>query len=744
MIRTISIHNYKSFHPTTPTVVEIDTSKQVTFIYGLNGAGKTAIGEVIQGRSVNDQAFAHCQIETTGTGPFRYLVYNHAFVGRVIGETMQGIFTIGEMDTARQKEIDEKEAENVALEAKLTALRLRVESTRKLVEAQTNRGIDDIWKAYGLGKKTKLAELLVGYGKDKQKFFDDLRRSAVDKDTTLDTMERLEQRWEDASGSETSKSAPQLDFAGLAEIETDSIWAEAIEVSATSRLASLIAKLGNGDWVDQGRVYVNDDQCPFCQQGLPHDFHEELAKLLEGGRKLKIDKIKGLVSNYALRLESLQEHMRDVFDDAIVNDTGLELAWSKLEGQMKANLTLMRTKLVKPSDSVVIEGVSHQAMVAALATLKAKVDDFNRRIKDRNGERAKIRTMFYQVLCANRADAYASHDAALAPLEVQLANEEASAKGVANQIGGNTVRLAELRQSQTGVDASVAAINGHLKALGIDAFWVKRKDGDGHLYCLARPNDANSTTQSLSEGEKTLISFLYFIELIKGTHEEHGIVDIGKTIVVIDDPISSLSQNFIYDVATIIQHQLIRPPDGVAKVRQVIVLTHNLFFFHELVHQLAGRNLANAHRKCQMLRVRKNEHTAVVPLDPTAYMNDYDALWQILRDAKQNQTMIQVVPNTMRCILEQFFAFTAGVDDFDEALESLAIQDPSHKFKALHRYLDRGSHKDGINGPPMDWSQYDISYYLAKLRALLKAANHEHHYLRKMGEEVAMPEVGNE
>lgn len=744
MIKIISIHNYKSFHPTTPTRIEIDTSKQATFFYGLNGAGKSAIGEVIHGRSVNDQAFVHCQVETTGTGPFRHLVYNHAFVGRVIGETMKGIFTIGEVDTAKQKEIDEKETENVVLEAELITLRERVETAENQLDAQVTRGIDDVWKAHSFGKKTKLAELLVGYGRDKKKFFDDLRKSAPDEEIPLDTMDRLEQRWEDASGTTASKSAPQIDFTGLTEIETDPIWAEVIEMSATSRLAPLIAKLGNGDWVDQGRAYSKGDQCPFCQQGLPHDFQKELAKLLEGERKLKIDKIEGLVSNYALRLERLQERIGGMFEDPITKDTGLELAWSKLEGQMKTNLAQIRTKLVKPSDPVVIESADRQATIAALATVKARVEDFNQRTKDRNGERTKIRAMFYHVLYADRAEAYASHDAVLAPLCARLVTERANASQVSNRIRANTASLAELRQSQTGVDASVEAINRSLKELGIDTFWIKRKEGDGHLYRLARPNDANSTAQSLSEGEKTLISFLYFMELIKGTHEEHGSVDIGKTIVVIDDPISSLSQNFLYDVATIIQHQLVRVPNGVTKVRQVIVLTHNLFFFHELVHQLAQSKLANAHRKCQMLRVHKTEYTAVDPLDPTTYMNDYDALWQVLRDAKDNHAMIQVVPNTMRCILEQFFSFTAGTDDFDEALGKLAVQDPSNKFKALHRYLDRGSHKDGINGPPIDWSQYDVPYYLGKLRALLKDAGHEHHYLRKMGEEAAMPEAVDE
>jgi wobble nucleotide-excising tRNase len=452
-----------------------------------------------------------------------------------------------------------------------------------------------------------------------------------------------------------------------------------------------------------------------------------LAKLLEGERRLKIDKIQGLVSNYALLLDRLQENIKGIFDDTITSDPGLEFAWLKLESQMKENLTSMRTKQDKPGDQIVIDPTDHHAMNAGEDVVKAKVEDFNQRILDRVGERTSIKTMFYQVLWADRAEAYASHDAAIAPLSAQLAEEVGKADEIAGRIAANTTRLVELRQAQTGVDASVETINKNLKELGVNSFWIKRKEGDGHLYCLARPNEADSTAHSLSEGEKTLVSFLYFMELIKGAHQEDGVVDIPKTVVVIDDPISSLSQNFIYDVAAIVQHQLIKPPDGTPKVRQVIILTHNLFFFHELVLQLGVRQLGKAAGKCQMLRVHKNEYSTVVPLDPTAYMNDYDALWQVLRDSRENQAMVQVVPNTMRCILEQFFTFTVGTADFDEALEKLSIQDPSNKFKALHRYLDRGSHKDGVNGPPMDWSQYDLSYYLTKLQALFKEAGQEQH-----------------
>ncbi|MCE6984472.1 hypothetical protein EI534_45415, partial [Pseudomonas frederiksbergensis] len=54
----------------------------------------------------------------------------------------------------------------------------------------------------------------------------------------------------------------------------------------------------------------------------------------------------------------------------------------------------------------------------------------------------------------------------------------------------------------------------------------------------------------------------------------------SQRIVVIDDPISSLSHNYVYDVASLIRQHVLLPA---SRFKQVIVMTHNLFFFHELI-----------------------------------------------------------------------------------------------------------------------------------------------------------------
>lgn len=739
MIRTISIYRHKSFHPTAAHSIQFP-NKTATYVYGLNGAGKSAIGEVVDGLARNDPAFAHCRIDTTDNARYRYVVYNHHYVERLIGQPIQGIFTVGEVDTVRQQRIQDIEARTGELEGLITTAGASVSTAEGNITKEFVRAKDDIWKAHEWGRKTTLATLLQGYGRDKDKFFQDLRTHVLPADGQLDTIERLEKRWADVSGTESERATVSLDISALERIESDPIWAEVVEVSTTSRLAPLVAELGNADWVARGQGYLHTDQCPFCQQGLPHDFRDELARLLEGERKAKVDKITSLVQAYTAQLEALELRAQAILADPDAKEAGLDLAWAELRTALHDTLTTLRQKEAQPSAVVAVQAVNVEALNGALARLNALIADFNNRIRDRKGERDRIKAMFFQVMHVDRMEAYAHHDALLGPMRETETAAKADLRAKRDERETLNTELRELRRLQKGVDASIDAINDRLRSIGITAFSIERKTGEDRVYCLSRPGVADCEPRSLSEGEKTLIAFLYFMESLKGSHNEDENVDPRKTIAVIDDPISSLSQNYVYDIATMIHRELAKPENRPQLVKQVIVLTHNLFFFHELIRQHT-KNLAAAHNRCGLLRVVKNAHSEVEPLDPAKLLNDYDVWWHILKDAQSGKVPTQVVPNAMRNILEQFFTFTTGSSDFPEVVQQLADADTSSKYAALDRFVDRGSHRDAINGPPIDWTEYDVPYLLGKFRAMFHAIGQEQHYLMKMGQEI--PEAAN-
>lgn len=731
MLKKISISNYKSFHPIEAVEIELDTSTQKpVFFYGLNGAGKSSIGEVIHGWGEKNPDFTHCAIETAGQGAYRPVVYNNDFVDRVIGGVagMPGIFTLGELDTKSQKKIEEITPEIVAIEAQREELKDLTASTASSLTAAKDTALAEVWKAHATYSGGELQPLIQGYGNNRQKFFDALKAIQVAEDEELDTIENLKKRLAEVSGAEPQKSKLSLREPGFQEIELDAIWQERIVVSGQSRLAPLIEKWGNSDWVNKGREFAHDPECPFCQQAMPHDLLAELSQLLDGDRQAKIDHIQSLAQRYEAAISALEASVDQALQDPFAKeDAGLASAWSALKLVLQTNLVAMKAKIEKPSELASIAESSLGDLLDKLAVINQRISGFNQRISDRDAEKRRIKAEFWKVLRRDRAAAFSTYDAMTAPLLDQKAEYDKEDRELESKLGSLNVTLTELRQKQTGVDAAMVAINQRLSSMGISAFSIARKSEQESLYCLKRQGQNGGELKSLSEGEKTLISFLYYMELLKGSVNEGETFQLDKTIVVIDDPISSLSVNYVFDIAAVICKELIAPAGG-QKVRQVIVLTHNLFFLHELMKQLSA---TDKNKKCQLFRVTKNSHTQVSSMKSSELMNDYDALWFILREARDQQLPAHVVPNTMRCILEHFFSFNNKGEQFKAALGKLEQQD--NRFVALARFLDRGSHKDGINFSVMDYADYDLAYYLEKFKAVFDEAGFLQHYETRMG-----------
>src|SRR5690606_26621115 len=231
---------------------------------------------------------------------------------RLIGQPIQGIFTVGEVDTALQQRIQEIDTRIAELDGLIPAAAEAVRTIEGNIAKEFKRAKDDIWRAFEWGKKTSLVSLLEGYGGSKEKFFNGLRTHAPPEDQQLDSIDRLEKRFADVSGTDNERPTVSLDTSAIERIERDPIWEERVEVSAASRLAPLVAQLGHADWVARGREFLHTEQCPFCQQGLPHDFRDELAKLLEGQRKAKVDKIAALVQAYSAQIDTLEGRVQAI------------------------------------------------------------------------------------------------------------------------------------------------------------------------------------------------------------------------------------------------------------------------------------------------------------------------------------------------------------------------------------------------------------------------------------------------
>lgn len=733
MIRTLTLQGIKSFPKNKPVTINFD-NKRVALFFGLNGAGKSAIAEIIDRNGNVKDPLNGCSIETTGVGPYKYVVYNEEFIERNFrGKSdFPGIFTIGEKDVDALKEEEQKQGELNDKDAEKVAVDEKISSNREMHDKALQAAYAATWSIYTAHGKGHLKSCTEGYGNSKQKLFEKLIATPLVDAEVVASIDEIASKMLDIDQSDgVQKLRVSIDLSGFSEIEAAIRWDVPVVGSKDSSLSELVEKLGNVDWVGQGRTYIHDERCPFCQQKLPHDFLGELSSLVDGIYKKSVEEIERCHERYSVREERLSAQVAAVVEREVVarESAGFQRCWAELHAAIMKNLDSMRRKIDRPAESIEIMATSElcQKFMSEVRSVNERIDRYNDLIANKGKEKARTIESFWKRMRVDYDPAIRQYQNEKSNLGNEAAKLTAELSEIQSVRDALILRLKELRSKNIGADKAVQAINDELQRIGIKEFRIEKKSDDGKFYYLKREGVGDGEYKSLSEGEKTVISFLYFIAHLNGVIDVDNPVANDKKIVVVDDPISSLSHNYVYDIASVLAEDIIEV-DGVgAKFKQVLVMTHSLFFFHELVKQLKLKGDIKA------FRVVKGDGSDVVPMRLDEIKNEYGAYWQILKDARHGRANSVSVPNAMRCIFEYFFAFTQQEGKFKAALRKIETDDV--RFTPLARYLDRKSHADPVN--LFDHGGYDVAYYLDKFRVVFERTEYQDHYRLMMTDEVA-------
>ncbi|GAA9131949.1 AAA family ATPase [Helicobacter pylori] len=130
----------------------------------------------------------------------------------------------------------------------------------------------------------------------------------------------------------------------------------------------------------------------------------------------------------------------------------------------------------------------------------------------------------------------------------------------------------------------IETINNYLKALNLPKYSLDKD------YRIVLNSDALENSKAniiLSDGEKTTLAFAYFLARLKLFYKKE---DLKNLVVVIDDPISSLDEQRIYNttclVAKIDQELAREKLSNEENKAQVFVLTHNHTFMARLINMI--------------------------------------------------------------------------------------------------------------------------------------------------------------
>lgn len=724
MINTITMIGQDTCFKKT---AELKDLHRVNLIYGLNGAGKSTLSNFLYEYPEVSEKYKECKVYGIKDDE-KILVYNQEFIQKNFYEVenQKGIFSLSQENKEALSAIN---TSNIKLEELKKQQEEKIEEKTKCEEKQQkNRdgAKDEIWKIkkdYTGGDRI-LECCFEGKGVkgNSDKLFDFLIKIPQPPEEPRKLIEIKEdiQLYSDDTLIELPKF-PVPDYSGF-NYEQNALFSKVIVGNINSTVSDVITKLNNSDWVKAGLIYLPEEgeevgQCPFCQkQTITPELAKTLKNYFDESYNADIKELEDILVSYEnenskiVNIEIKKEHPAFSYKEKIEKTILL------LKNGIKDNIQKIKNKINTASLPISLISTARlfNDLKEIINEVNVIIERYNDKIKQREENLEKCKSEFWDRMRFE----YNATITAFQTVEKGLVEKGKEINGTLEQIRtkiDEQSQIIKTNQALTiNIDNAIENINAGLMDLGIDDFSIKKKSEN--LYTIIRGENEEPVFKSLSEGEKMVISFLYFIELCKGKGSAEEITK--KKIIVIDDPISSLSHIYVFNIGRLIQNEFIRSKN----YEQVFILSHSLYFLYELID--IKKENREKHDE-QMYRLsRNNEGSQFIEMKYEEIQNDYHSYWLIVRDVNQTPAL---VANCMRNIIDYFFNFVEK-KDLNNVFQQKELKDT--RFQAFMRYINRESHSLGQN--IFDIKEFDYSVFSEAFRLVFVLSGYEEHYNKMM------------
>ncbi|WP_188151070.1 AAA family ATPase [Teredinibacter waterburyi] len=719
--------------------IEVTDLKKVNFFYGANGCGKTTISNYLA--DTDELLFNACSIDWEGGQPLKTLVYNKQFRDNNFGTgAIAGVFTLGQATREDIEHITNKKVEVTELRTVQSTQQATLISQKDRRKAILDSFTNDCWGVYKQYEGT-FKEALYGHINSKVSFRAKILADHESNLSAISAISDLEAKAATLFGEPPIRidTIPTIDInSSIDSIEQDAIWQKVIIGKTDVDIAGLITKLGNSDWVNQGRDFIADDQiCPFCQQPtVGEDFRSQIEEYFD--EDFKRDKVRladqqTSYSDLMTPILSTLEHIETSEKAKTESKLDVERFSSHLRAihsRVSENKILIAEKLEKTSQKIslsstkedleYISAVIEQAN-EAITSHNLLVDNYDQEVSS-----LKIEVWLFLVdVLAEKIHAYVSTANGLQRGIDNISDEIARREENIRELDREIVVLS---RNVTSVQPAVDEINRLLTAYGFTNFLIVPSPEQQNHYAIQREN-GEQAQHTLSEGEVTFITFLYFVQLAKGALDQNSVTE--DRVLVIDDPISSLDSNILYVVSTIVKDLIKETKLGSSTIKQMLLLTHNVYF-HKEASFISSRS--NGDRDTNYWIIRKGHNISSIQAfgQNNPIESSYELLWREIKEWRQNSGIS--LQNTMRRIIENYFKILGRFTD-EGIVEKFDSFEEQQICRSLISWINDGSHAipdDLYIQTPDDSAQR----YLNTFKKIFEYTNNQGHYQMMMGEEV--------
>jgi len=505
MIRKLILNKIATF----TQAVEMEPTA-INYFYGSNGSGKTTLSKVI----ADETAFSDCAL-TWQDQPIETLVYNRDFVKSHFSQssTIKGIFTLGKDATEAKAFIETTKKGIEAHITALTALNNSLETKNVEINTLNNSIIKKCW-AIKVKYEETFREAYTGFIGSKPAFFNKCKQERSNTAALLsfdDIKEKCQRVFSKTlQAYEPIQSLKLPDFEA---IENHAILITKIVGKEDLPIAALITKLGNSDWIKQGLGFLEqtENQCPFCQQSVSATLQDEIESVFDESYQQKVAELNTFQADYIQTISSIIDNLKEVIklEISILDFTELKSHIRLLEGAYHNNLAIIDKKVKSPSSTVVLNSLSSDFNKAQgiIESYRTTIENNNATANNIKTEKITLKSVIWRFIVGELS-------AELNTYQINLSGLQKGKKSIEDQIAQRTTekqslegKIKEKEADITSVIHTKNEINKILKSFGFTNFSIS--EAENGYYKIIRQNgvDAKAT---LSEGEYTFITFLYF------------------------------------------------------------------------------------------------------------------------------------------------------------------------------------------------------------------------------------------
>ncbi|WQV04947.1 AAA family ATPase [Helicobacter pylori] len=689
--------------------IEMGEFKHYNVIFGNNGCGKTSLTRAFEllipknkhiekYRTISADKSPSIEFECEdgsykiepnsdiGVPPFKVEIYNSDFLhnnvplnsefglkkldddtiileGSVLGEETKEINQLKdfrEKVEKRQKKIkDENDIENTLIAKQKSEIKKYDEEIEKIRKKMTSKTIQIALDEIGINNFYKVS-------KDKFKYQEDALTNLEKDFNELDeAMKKFDGLKEMELPKDDQTIKDKLKFLFSFDIDK-----EAGKVS--EKIKEHISKVGR-EFIEKGiklQKEMPDNACPFCTQEIPHEiiqeytsyFNEEVKKFNQDSLEMS-GTLKKYFNQWNIKeiLQSFEKFEPFMKKDFSKNKESLEKA---LE-QIKVSLEKLQKEVDKK------EGVKNEKkfqeidkkLLEIQENIQKHVNETRKILNEKKKQKEKLEKLKTELKEARIKKA--KHDS----YDWQKIKKEAEIKlSVLNRGHERLNCLLEkidnkLKKLYEQKRPDIEAINSYLKALNLPKYSLHE---DYRIVLNTDVLENSKAEMILSDGEKTTLAFAYFLARLKLFYKKEKLKNL---VVVIDDPISSLDGQRIYNTSDIVSKinqelagEALKDEDKV----QVFVLTHNHTFMVRLINMVSkhARYFQLERNQNQLKIVCKNE---VVGYFDTFYLLLFKEVYEFAKKEKVQDDFNEAINygNKVRILLESFLKINF-IDSFLE------------------------------------------------------------------------------